>query len=423
MALIKYHTLEKELASFSKNETPRLFLICGESYLIKKAFYTLCSRLSENRDPSFSIEKLDGTTTPVGDIIEQVSTFSFLSSRKIVAVRDIPLFQTDKTSGSIVYTASDIDRFTKFIHDGWPPEHTLILTSTQADKRKKIYKTINESGMIIDCAVAQGVRKADQDEQRAVMQHVAAQVLNKFGKTLEQPAFSALVDLTGFNLDMFCRNLEKLAAYSADRPRISTQDVSAVVIRDKKDPIFNFTNAVMAKKADSALFFLNSLLEEGLHPLQILKSLENLFRKLLLVSDFLTHTFPNGANIGQMPFNRFQQTILPQIVDRDRKTMKNIEEREQYLTGSAPKKKDLPTELFLAPNPKNAYPVFQTFLKSENFSLTELCEVLLFLSDLDYDLKSSQKDARTQIENLIIKLCSKGGFVHAQKNQDRRHNF
>ncbi len=423
MALIKYHTIEKELASLPQHEFPCLFLICGESYLVNKAFKSLCSRLSENKDPSFSLEKLDGPTTPVGDIIEQVSTFSFLSSKKIVTVLDIPLFQADKSSGSIVYTASDIDRFTQFIHDGWPPEHTLILTVTQADKRKKIYKTIDESGMIIDCSVAKGVRKADQDEQRAVMQHVASQVLKKSGKTLEQPAFRSLIDLTGFNLDLFCRNLEKLTAYTADRPQISDQDVQAVVIRDRKDPIFNFTNAVMAKEAEPALFFLNSLLEEGLHPLQILKSLENLFRKLVLVSDFLTHTFPNGANIGQMPFNRFQQTILPKIVEQDKKTLKDIEERELYLSGTAPKKKDLPSELFLAPNPKNAYPVYQTFLKSENFSLKELIRVILFLSDLDYHMKTSQKDARTQIENLIIKLCSKGGFVHAQENQDRRHYF
>jgi DNA polymerase-3 subunit delta len=297
----------------------------------------------------------------------------------------------------------------------------LILTATQADKRKKIYKTIHESGMIIDCSVAKGVRKADLDQQHAVMQHVAAQVLTRYKKTLAQPAFQALVDLTGFNLDLFCRNLEKLAAYTADRRQISEQDVKTVVVREKKDPIFNFTNAVMAKQAASALFFLNSLLDEGFHPLQILKSLENLFRKLILVSDFLNHAAPDKTNIKQMPFNRFQQTLLPKIVEQDQKTIKKIEERELYLTGAAPKKKDLPPDLFLAPNPKNAYPVFQLFLKSENFSISELRQVLLFLSDLDYHLKTSQVDVRTQIEHLIIKLCSKGGFVHAQENQDHRH--
>jgi len=39
-----------------------------------------------------------------------------------------------------------------------------------------------------------------------------------------------------------------------------------------------------------------------------------------------------------------------------------------------------------------------------------------FISDIDYELKSSSFDIRTMIENLIIKTCSKGGFDYAKEN-------
>jgi DNA polymerase-3 subunit delta len=72
-------------------------------------------------------------------------------------------------------------------------------------------------------------------------------------------------------------------------------------------------------------------------------------------------------------------------------------------------KKDGFKDLLLAPNPKNPYPVYQVFLKSENFSLSNLNQALVFISDLDYKMKTSAIDAKTQMENFIIQLCSKGG--------------
>ena len=79
-------------------------------------------------------------------------------------------------------------------------------------------------------------------------------------------------------------------------------------------------------------------------------------------------------------------------------------------TTNSNKKTKIVNDLFLAPNPQNSYPVFQIFQKSENFSLNELNQALIFFSDLDYRLKSTSFDAKTAIENFIIKICSKGGF-------------
>ncbi len=421
MGIVKYHTLKQELSQVGNDPVPNLYLICGEAYLIKKAFDTLSKSLLGIDKNQFSVETLDGTTTPLGDIIEQVTTFSFPVTQKIIIVKNCPLFQSDKSSTQIRYSIAELDRFANFIETGWPVEHFLVLTSEISDKRKKIYKIIAQSGTVIDCTVAKGARKIDIDEQRSVLSSVADQVLSKNKKRIDNQAFQALVDMTGFNLDVFTQNLEKLSIYTADRASICLEDVKTVVVKDKKDPIFNLTNAIMEKDAKASLYYLNSLFDDGFHPLQILKSLENLFRKFLYVKDSLMTIYPSNNALNQMTFNQFKQAILPKIVTQDKTQLKKTEALEKYLTGKELKKKDIPKDLFLAPNPKNAYPVFQTFKKSENFSTNELYHTLLFLSDLDYQLKTSSVDAKTQIESLIIKLCSKGEFVYAQKNQDYRH--
>jgi DNA polymerase III delta subunit len=409
---IKHNRLDAFLASVQKKDIPDLVLIYGESFLAKQAFKTLSSFLLGNDNRQFALETLEGGSVSMGDIIEQVSTFSLLVSKKIVAIKNAPLFQTHQKNQEFSFSPSDLDRLIDFIEKGIPENHYLILTTAQVDKRKKIYKKIADKGLIIDCSVAQGAKKADLDEQRFVLQSIADQILSKYRKSIDNKAFHALVELTGFNLDLLSQNLEKLIAYSGKAKIISFADVNAVVKRDKKDPIFNLTNAVMVKDVKNALFYLDSLFNEGFHPLQILKSFENLIRKLILVK-CLTQKFykNNKIHLKTLNFNSFKLSVLPKIIHHDKQTKIIIEDREKYLSKEdSDKKTKIVNDLFLAPNPQNSYPVFQIFQKSENFSLNELNQALIFFSDLDYRLKSTSFDAKTAIENFIIKICSKGGF-------------
>lgn len=406
----KHHQLDQFLTLVKDRKIPDLFLIHGESFLVKQAFNTLSVFLSGKDNHQFIIETLEGGTVSMGDIIEQVSTFSFLVSKKIVAVKNAPLFQASTSSSDINFSPSDLDRLNGFIEKGLPQNHSLIFTCANIDKRKKIYKTMADKGVIIDCSVAQGAKKTDLDEQRAVAQHIAGQILSKSNKTMENQAFQILVDLTGFNLDLLSQNLDKLIAYSGKTLHISQADVIAVVKRDKKDPIFNLTNAFMAKDVKSALFYLNSLFNDGFHPLQIIKSFENQIRRLILVKCFIQKKYENNPiHFKSMNFNVFKLKVLPKIIDHDKQTKALVEDQDNLFSkNESKKKKNTSNDLYLAPNPQNAYPIFQTFQKSENFSLDELTESLIFFSDLDYQLKSSSFDEKITLEHFIINTCSKG---------------
>ncbi|MBU2482603.1 MAG: DNA polymerase III subunit delta, partial [Proteobacteria bacterium] len=183
--------------------------------------------------------------------------------------------------------------------------------------------------------------------------------------------------------------------------------------RDKKDPIFSLTNALMDKDITNSICYLNSLLNDGFHPLQILKSFENQIRKLLLVKCCVSD-MNEGRPMGfaRMGFNLFKQNVLPGIIEQDRLNTEKFKALEDFFEEKKAFKKESFKDLLLAPNPKNPYPVFQTFLKSENFSLSLLTQALVFISDLDYQMKTSAIDAKTQMENFLIQFCSKGGFNH-----------
>jgi DNA polymerase III delta subunit len=425
MTLINHNKISSFFNSVENKANNQVFLVYGESYLIKQAIEKLTDLILGDNQSQFAMETLEGVSVPMGDIIEQVSTFSFLEPQKMVLVKNAPLFQTGSQSGEIIYKVSDLDLLSEFINKGLPENHFFIITTPKIDKRKKIFKVFEKHGLIIDCSIPGGVKKSDQDEQRSVLNKVAHQILEKRSKRIENQALNTLIDRIGFNLDLLSQNLDKLVAYSGNRTTIELPDIKAVVKRDKKDPVFNLTNAFMAKNAADTLFYLNSLFRERYHPLQILKSFENQVRKLLLVKSVANQLFTDkNINFKRMNFNSFKQMALPAIVKYDNSIKASVENREKLLSNDALKKaKVKPVDLLLAPNPKNAYPVFQMFQKSENFSLIELQHALIFLSDIDYQLKSSSFDARTKIENFIIKTCSKGGFVYAEKNKNSRHNI
>lgn len=421
MGLIKHNALGNGLGELAAEGGPNVFLICGEPFLVRRAFDDVTKALLRGLPREFALESLDGKTTPVGDIVEQVTTFSFLESRKVIAVKDAPLFSNASGTGEVSYTSGDMDILAGLMEKGIPENHTLILTTGAPDRRKKVYKLAADKGMVIDCTVPSGARKADLDEQRSVLRDLARQMLSGTNKKLDPQGFNALLDQTGFNPEIFVGNIEKLLAYTGTRQVISVQDIMAVVQRDKKDPIFSLTNAVMDRDAPKALGLLSALFAEGFHPLQIMKTLENQIRKLLSVKCFVLGAYrenPGLPPLRTMHFNGFKQVMMPKIIARDQQVTEEEQRRTAVLdpaadsggrTGKGKARKPSANDLLLAPNPKNPYPVFQNFQKSERFSLDELAGALKALADLDYRIKSSGSEAQTGIEAFIMGLCIKGG--------------
>ena len=432
MPTVKHKDLGKWLTRVHGTTLPGCILVAGDPFLVKESVEQITSFLFKDQSGGSNIEVLDGRSTPMGDIIEQVTTFSFFPGKKMIALKQAPIFSTRPGAGEILYSEKDFLRLSDLVEKGIPEDNFLIMTTASLDRRRKIYKTLDTSGLVIDCTVAQGARKADLDDQRAVLRDIAKKVLGRSGKTMDQAAFSTLSDLTGFDPGLFAQNLEKLVAYSGTRPAIEQADVKAVIPRDKKDPIFSLTNALMEKNAGKALFYLSSLFADGFHPLQILKAFENLVRKLVLVKAFvedfaLRHP---DVRLDRINFNTFKQKVLPAIIAHDDIVKKQTQAFQTTLAGNVAsdgKKKEKktapPSDLLLAPNPKSPYPLFQSFDKSAGFSLDELCSALIALGDLDFALKSSSMEAKVGIENFVIIFCQKGGWRHGTENQNNCNHF
>jgi DNA polymerase-3 subunit delta len=302
------------------------------------------------------------------------------------------------------------------VEKGFPKSNHLIITTDTVDKRRGLFKTLSSKGMAVDCSVPKGARRADQIAQESVLVEKMNSILADGGKTMDQATYLALYEMTGFDLRTFCNNLEKLISWVGDRVEITIKDVESVLQRTKRDPIYELTNALADRSADSALFFLDSILSSGIHPLQVLTALVNQVRKLLLAKGFVKS--PQGKDWqSACPYTYFQKQIIPAIVEYDRKLMVKLDKWQTMLNAEAiPQKSGSPkkgkktkskatTDLLIAKNPKNPYPIYLLLKKSDGFSQDKLISAVEVLAEADKKLKTSSQSPKLVLEKAILSVC------------------
>lgn len=301
----------------------------------------------------------------------------------------------------------------KSIEKGFPPGHYLLITTDMADKRRSLFKCIREKGAVVNCSVPKGSTKADKNAQEAVLQEEMRRVLSESGKNMDSAAYHALCRMTGFHLRTFHNNLEKLLQYTGKRKNITVEDVQAVLQRTRSDPIYELTGALSDRNTEQSLFYLESLLTEGLFPLQIFAAIVNQMRKLLLFKSF-TESRPGKIWKPGMNYNQFQSTVLPEMKKYDQQLSEQAENWEELLSPTSEsdpkakqKKNKSAPDLLLAGKSGSPYPLFLSLQKTGRFTKEELTDIMEKLAQTDQHLKSGGQNPKLILERLILHICRK----------------
>lgn len=304
------------------------------------------------------------------------------------------------------------------ITQGFPDNHILIITTDIIDRRRKLFKIIEANGLVVDCVVPKGSRKAEKTIQTKVLKERMGAILEKHNKKLAPGVFQRLYEKTGFQLRLFCSNLEKLVDFVGDRQLIDQNDVESVLDRSRLDPIFELTGAVSERDLDKALFYLHAMQSQSLHPLQINAALINQVRKLIVAREFIDS--PHGRIWRRgLAFPVFKKEVLPAIKAYDEeltalwKTWQNalgdsdvLENGNTQPKGANKKKIPPPFEgLYLAGRKVNPYAVFKMLENAHRFELNELVSFLAVQYHLDRRLKSGARDTALELSRLVIQMC------------------
>jgi DNA polymerase-3 subunit delta len=396
MSEINHSQLDQHLKGNGSDDQPPVGLIHGQEMLVEQALERLVNHLLAGERREMCCEVVEGIAENLPDVLERMNTFALLAGPKIVVFKEADV--TERSD----HIRTLIDAVIK----GFPARHHLIITTrVKVRKNLKLFKTIRDHGLIVDCHVPLGGRRADKVAQQNVLQQSLDTLLAESGKQLAGGLFDKLCRLTGFDLRTFTQNVEKLVAYTGQRQEITGQDIDHVLRSTKSDPVYEFTNAVADRNGALALQLMNTLLRDKWHPLQILSALANQIRKLLMAKDFTQSESGRIWSPG-ISYHQFQHQVMPVIRTHDDQIQQRI---EQWQAANEAKTSSSVTksvaEMRIAPNPRSPYPVYQTFVKSDRFTRRSLVTALFRLNRADLTLKSSGLDAALVLKSLVLEIC------------------
>lgn len=266
---------------------------------------------------------------------------------------------------------------TRTLEAGIPQDNILILVAETVDKRKRLFKYIQEHGVIIDLAVAPGSSAAAKKDQDKVLKELLQSTLQKYGKVIEAQTIAVFLERVGFHPVAVVMEAEKLALFAGDQKTITREDVDALIGRTREEALFELTEAVTSGKLDDGLLILGHLQSNGVHALAILATLRNHIRKLLLIRSLQEAEFPVYKE--SLSFPVFQKNYLPQLK----------EGREEWAA------------LLWKGHP---YGLYMLFKHAAQYQCEELQKGLQEVLRAEYRLKSSAIDNRIIMDSLLFKL-------------------
>lgn len=300
------------------------------------------------------------------------------------------------------------------VENGFPKGNYLLITSGKIRKTTGLYRAIKKVGLVVDCSVPGSGRMVDKRARSQLLQNQAREILSKSGKSITSDAMVAVEEMTGFDLRVFAHNMEKLVSYAGKQDRITRAHVDKVLSRSKRDPLYEFTNAVFDRRLEDSLFFLKSLLADGIHPLQLLAAMINQVRRLILVRDFILGK-EGAAWQGRMGYDRFQAQVLPSVKKHDAALQQMMASWEQEVGrhkksdegGPGRKKKIPPANFMLLRKGASPFALYMLFKKCEPFRLQELVNLMVFLKKTDLGLKTSPQHPEILLEAVVVRICRK----------------
>ena len=274
-----------------------------------------------------------------------------------------------ETDAAVMYTLA--------FEAGIPKDNILVLLAEAVDKRKRLYKYIQEHGVILDLAVDTGSSSGARRDQDNVVKELLHSTLAKYGKDIETQCIPVFLERVGFHPVAAVMEAEKLALYAGDRPVITREDMDAIIGRTREEALFELTEAVTSGKLEDGLLILDHLQSAGVHGLAIVTTLRNHLRKLLLIRSLQEVKSPAYAK--SQTFGVFQKSYLPKLK----------EGREEW------------TNMLWKNHP---YALFMLFRQAGQFSCEDLKQGLQEVLNAEYRLKSSALDSRLIMDSLLFNL-------------------
>lgn len=275
--------------------------------------------------------------------------------------------------------SKDTEKLEDVLKEGIPDCNCLVMTAGAVDKRKRLFKIMEEKGVVLSFPAS-----SHESSQKDLFRDKIGETLAARGKKLAPDAFLLLGEKTGFKLRDSLKELEKLIVHVGDRETIDAKDVDSVVEKTAEDSVFDLTAAIVEKDAGKAFQILRRLFDQGVNHILILSMIAREIR-LMLQGKLILDSSEIPAFRSGMDYGAFQAGIYPSV----KKMADTYGRKNKWLATQHP------------------YVIYKTMKNADKFSREELIVYIHRLADLDLVLKSSGTDPQLALKHLLAGMCRK----------------
>jgi len=272
--------------------------------------------------------------------------------------------------------AEGAEKILHWLAQGAGADSAVLVVETEfADRRSRCFQELARRGVLVDLAVDERDKKAGLRRARDLV----TGWVREAGRGIQPRAVEMLLEQVG-QTDLFAlrTEIDKLTALVAEGCTITREDVEGSVARRRREEMYQLTEALGAGDLHGCLDALDQLTGQGIHPLALLQTLANFFRRVLLLKAALDHLGgPRSARgIG---YQAFQREVLPGM--------------KAYWGSPLP-------EVFKGAHP---YGLFKTTLQAGRFDTAHVLDLLASFAEMDFRLKGGRTEPKLVLEEFIMR--------------------
>lgn len=294
---MKYTSLaafEKHVEDAAPQHLADIYMILSkESYPRQHAVNKLTSlALKSEASQEFSVTTYDATKDSVADILSDLNTLSFFSSRRVLVILNADAFNREATLKLEKY-------FTN------PSRSVCLIVVAEAINRgTTFYKNAEKAGIILDIS-----EEKPWEKEKNIADWIVLHT-KQLGKQINLPIAQQLVKQLGTDQMLLNNELQKLVCYVGDRKAITEKDISDICIHLNLETAWQLGESIFRRDAASALRITKGLLDDGTALIALLRQIRYQFQTEFQVCSILTTGGTPGDVAREFPY------MKGQILDR-----------------------------------------------------------------------------------------------------------
>lgn len=255
--------------------------------------------IKKNNFEGSQVSIYDIEEVPLEKALEDLDTYGFLSSKKVVIIKNIDILKYDDNK-------KDLDHLFKYLENS-SSDNLLIIEVKKLDNKTKISKELKKKCNYIESSLN-------------TKSFIKGQLK---GYDISQDTINLLDEYCLEDITKIYNECEKLKEYRIDEKKITSEDVRELVVRkqgDTKETTFQFSRALAEKNKKEALNLFNSLLEKNNDSIAIVGLLASQLRIIYQVKILEERNMSDreiASTLGEKEFRIKKTRELTRLYSRD----------------------------------------------------------------------------------------------------------